>query len=162
MTEPKAKRAKARATTDEACAAYVEARRQGMTERAAAAHAGVSRDAVRQHPVYGPAADVAHEEYVESQRQIVDRVSRGEVEDPQQARVMLAAATWTLGKRQREEFGETSKTEMVVTAKQAPPPALPRDAQREELRALQAEVAAALVALEADATPLLGGDDDGR
>lgn len=110
------KRKPPRPTTDEGCAAFVEARRNGATERRAETVSGVSRDAVRRHPVYGPAAIAAHEEYLESLRVGIDRVARGEVEDPQQARVMLAALTWTLGKRDRENFGDRATTDLNVTS----------------------------------------------
>jgi len=111
-----AKRARARETTDAGCQAYVEARRSGATERRAESVSGVSRDAVRRHPVYGPEAVAAHEEYIEGLRALGDRIARGEVEDPQQARVMLAAVMWIVSKRDRENFGDRQTTDLNVTA----------------------------------------------
>lgn len=112
----KPKRARARPTTPDACARYVELVRGGATEREADALAGVNRAAVRNHPEYGPLLEQAAAEWLARQREIIQSVARGEVEDPQQARAMLAAASWLLGKRDRENYGEQSKQELHVTA----------------------------------------------
>lgn len=111
----KPKRAKKRPTTDEACARYVELVRGGATTREADALAGVNRHSVRNHPEWGPLLEEASAEYLASLRHIAEDVARGNVEDAQQARVRLAAATWLLGKRDRENYGEHSKTDVAVT-----------------------------------------------
>lgn len=106
-------RARARTTAGEPdFAAYVEARRTGASERRAESVSGVSRDVIRNHPEWGPRQWAAREEYLEQQRAIVDRISRGEIEDPQQARVMLAAATWALERGDRETYGPSNRQEV--------------------------------------------------
>lgn len=112
---PKAKRARARATTPDGCARFVELCEAGATEREAEADAGVNRNAVRQHPEWGPALARAQAAYTTRQRHIVEEVARGQVEDAQQARVMFAAASWILTKRDPDTYGDRTKADVHVT-----------------------------------------------
>ena len=89
--------------------------REGATEREADAIAGVNRAAVRNHPEWGPRLEAAAAEYLSSHRRIVEGIARGEVEDPSQGRTMLAASTWLLGKRDRENYGDHSSADVRVT-----------------------------------------------
>jgi len=115
IVEAKSKRARARPTTDDGCAIFVEAARLGATEREAEAEAGVNRAAVRNHPEWGPRLAAAQAEYTSAQRRIVETVARGEVEDSGQARAMFAAASWILTKRDRDTYGERQRTDLHVT-----------------------------------------------
>jgi hypothetical protein len=93
----------------------VELCEAGATEREAEAEANVNRNAVRQHPEWGPALAKAQAAYTSRQRRIVEACAGGEVEDPQQARVMFAAASWILTKRDPETYGDRTKADVHVT-----------------------------------------------
>lgn len=59
--------------------------------------------------------DAAREEYLQSRRDIVEGIARGQLPDvrdaAQQARVQLAAATWLLEKRDPERFGQRTRVD---------------------------------------------------
>jgi hypothetical protein len=125
---PKAKRARARPTTPDGCARFVELCEAGATEREAEAEANVNRNAVRQHPEWGPALAKAQAAYTSRQRRIVEACAGGEVEDPQQARVMFAAAKWILETRDFESYGTRTRSEVdqTVSGKEGAPPVVVR------------------------------------
>lgn len=147
-------RARPRPTTPDACARYVDLVRGGATEREADALAGVRRDAVKAHPVWGPQVEAASAAYLAGLRDTIERVARGEVEDPSQGRTRLAAASWILGKRDRANYGESSRAEVTQTIAVTSRPAAD---DRAELLAVQAEIAALLAA---DGGQPAGDDDE--
>lgn len=95
---------------------YLDALRDGATERAAAVLAGIPRSTitswVKADDDLQAEEDAAREEYLSSRREIVEDIARGAVLDAQQARVRLAASTWLLEKRDPERFGQRTKSEI--------------------------------------------------